>query len=400
MGAWRIPLASFDPLSLDADSIIAEARERAGLTRFGDESFVDPMTRALHAYDTEARLNDAGRSTQRERTVGLLVTRLRVEDWLARHPEIHDEEVRVPAVVCGLPRTGTTMLHRLLGSDPETHACLWYECRHPAPFPDNDWVQDDARIHAAEEEIRLTLEAVPGLASAHPWDPQGPDEEIMLLEPTFLAWMPEANAHVPEFGRWQRRQDRAPAYEYLKTLLRFLQWQKRQKGSHAEQWVLKAPFHLGVVEVLLEAFPEAKVVQTHRDPFETIPSICSLQLFLWQLGCDDPDPHEAGAVWGSNWRDALAHALEMRESRYPDRFIDIWYKDVATDPVGQVRKIFEATGRTLSDAAAVQVQKWADENRRENRPPHEYTMEKFGFSEAQLAEEFRAYRERFILSRG
>ena len=392
--------AKYDRLSLDPDSIITEARERAGLHDFGDESFIEPLTRALHAYETEARLNDAGRGAQRERTIGLLINRLRVEDWLTRHPEIHDEELHVPVVVCGLPRTGTTMLHRLLGSDPDTHAVLWYECRHPAPFPGNDWAQDDARIEAAREEIRLTLEAVPGLATVHPWDPMGPDEEIMLLESTFMAWMPEAHAHTPAFGRWQREQDRTPAYEYLKTLLRFLQWQKRKAGSQATSWVLKAPFHLGVVEVLLEAFPDAKVVQTHRDPFETIPSICSLQLFMWQLGCDDPDPLECGALWGNNWKLALRHALEMRESRYPDRFIDIWYKDVATDPVGQVRKIYEATGRSLTDAAAAQVQKWADENRRDNRPPHEYTMEKFGFSEAQLAEDFRAYRERFILTRG
>lgn len=389
----------FDPQSLDADSIVAEARQRAGLERFGDESFLVPMQRMLAAYETEANLNEGGRIAQRERTVGLLVSRLRIEDWLTRHPEIHDEELRVPAVVCGLPRTGTTMLHRLLGSDPDTHAVLWYECRHPAPFPGNDWRLDDARIPAAKEEIRLMLEAVPGLASVHPWDALGPDEEIMLLEPTFLAWMPEAHAHVPEFGRWQREQDRTPAYEYLKTLLRFLQWQKRQAGSQASRWVLKAPFHLGVVEVLLEAFPDAKVVQTHRDPFETIPSICSLQLFMWQLGSDAPDPIACGRLWGGNWKYALAHALEMREQRYPDRFIDIWYRDVATDPVGQVRRIFEATGRSLSDQAAVQVQQWANENRRENRPPHEYTMEKFGFSEEQLAEDFRAYRERFILSR-
>ena len=357
------------------------------------------MERALRAYETEANLNEAGRMAQRERTIGLLVTRLRVEDWLTRHPEIHDEDLHVPVVVCGLPRTGTTMLHRLLGSDPATHAVRWFECRHPAPFPGNDWTVEDARIAAGKEEIRLMLEAVPGLATVHPWDVLGPDEEIMLLEPTFLAWMPEAHAHVPAFGRWQREQDRTPAYEYLKTLLRFLQWQKRKAGSRATSWVLKAPFHLGVVEVLLEAFPDAKVVQTHRDPFETIPSICSLQLFLWQLGCDAPDPHACGALWGGNWKYALRHALEMREERYPDRFIDIWYRDVATDSVAQVRKIFEATGRTLTDAAAAQVQKWADENRRENRPPHEYTMEQFGFAKDQLAADFREYRERFILSR-
>ena len=390
---------TFDPLSLDASSIIAEARARTGFDDFGDESFLEPMRHMLVAYETEANLNDNGRGAQRERTIGLLANRLNLHDWLRRHPEIHDEELRVPVVVCGLPRTGTTMLHRLLASDPETLAVLWYECRYPAPFEGNDWTQDDARIPAAKEEVRQMLEAVPDLASAHPWDHEGPDEEIMLLENTFLAWMPESHAHVPEFGRWVREQDRAPAYEYLKTLLRFLQWQKRKAGSPAQQWVLKAPFHLGVVEVLLEAFPDAKVVQTHRDPFETIPSICSLQLFLWQLASDAPDPIACGKLWGGNWQHALQHALEMRDTRYPDRFVDIWYRDVARDPVAAVAEIYRATGRVLSDEAAASARAWADANRRENRPPHEYTMEKFGFTPEQLASDFRAYRERFILSR-
>jgi hypothetical protein len=389
----------FDPLSLDADSITAEARERAGLDQFGDESFQQPMRRMLEAYEKEAELNENGRMAQRDRTIGLLVNRLRLEQWLTRHPEIHDEELRVPVVVCGLPRTGTTMLHRLLASDPDTLSVRWFECRYPAPFEGNDWTQDDARIPAAKEEIRQLLEAVPGLASAHPWDAEAPDEEIMLLENTFLSWMPESHANVPEFGRWVREQDRAPAYQYLETLLRFLQWQKRRAGEQASSWVLKAPFHLGVVELLLEAFPEATVVQTHRDPFETIPSICSLQLFLWQLGCDEPDPHQCGQLWGGNWMYALRHALEMRDARYPDRFIDVWYRDVAQDPVTQVRRIHEATGRKLAAGAEASARKWAGDNRRENRPPHEYTMEKFGFSESQLASDFREYRERFILSR-
>jgi hypothetical protein len=391
---------TFDPLSLDAESIIAEARQRSGLTEFGDESFLEPMRRMLTAYETEAALNANGRGAQRERTIGLLINRLNLQAWLERHPEIHDEELEVPLVVCGLPRTGTTMLHRLLASDPELLAVLWYECRYPAPFEGNDWTESDARIPAAEEEVRQMLEAVPGLASAHPWDHEGPDEEIMLLENTFLAWMPESHAHVPEFGRWVREQDRAPAYEYLKTLLRFLQWQKRKAGGTASQWVLKAPFHLGVVEVLLEAFPDAKVVQTHRDPFETIPSICSLQLFLWQLASDDPDPIACGKLWGGNWKIALRHALEMRDARYPDRFIDIWYRDVARDPVSAVAEIYRAIGRELTEDAAQSARAWADANKRENRPPHEYTMEKFGFTEEQLAADFREYRERFILSHG
>lgn len=388
-----------EPTSLEPASIVAEARERAGLEAFGDESFLEPFERTMHALATEGRLNEGGRLGQRERTIGLLVNRLRVEDWLSRHPEIHDEELRVPVVVCGLPRTGTTMLQRLLASDPDALSARWFETRYPAPFPEDDWTRRDARIAAGKEEIRLTLEAVPELATVHPWDAEAPDEEIMLLEHTFLSWMAEAQAHTPALGRWLRQQDMTPAYDYLKTLLRFLQWQKRKAGNAATSWVLKSPCHLLTVETLLEAFPDAKVVQTHRDPFQTIPSICSFQLFMWSLATDHVDPFEVGRVWGGNWREALEHALLMRESRYPERFIDVDYLDVARDPAAEVRRIYAATGRTLSPAAEEEMRKWAERNKRENRPPHEYTMQQFGFSEEQLATDFRAYRERFILDR-
>ena len=120
---------------------------------------------------------------------------------------------------------------------------------------------------------------------------------------------------------------------------------------------------------------------------------------MYQLASDAPDPIAIGNLWGGNWKRALQHALDVREQRHPDRFIDIWYRDVASDPVGQVRRIHDAIGRPLSDEAVASVAKWAEANRRENRPPHEYTMEKFGFTEAQLAEDFRGYRERFILPR-
>ena len=387
----------FDPRSLDAESIVDEARERASLRDFGDESFREPMRRMLEAYEKEADLNENGRMAQRDRTVGLLVNRLRVQNWLERHPEIHDEELRVPAVVCGLPRTGTTMLHRLLASDPDTFAAFWYECRHPAPFEGNDWTLEDARIPAAQEEVRQTLEAVPGLASVHPWDPMAPDEEIMLLENTFMAWMPEAHANVPEFGRWLREQDRRPAYEYLKTLLRFLQWQKRQAGSRASRWVLKAPFHLGVVDVLLEAFPDAKVVQTHRDPVEAIPSIASMVHHLWEMGADAPDPHSAGRQWSRNFAIGLKATLEFRDKGHEDRFVDVWFKDSVRNPLGSVGKVYDFLHRSLTPIAEDKMRKWTEDNAREKRPPHEYTLDKFGLTEEGIARDFSEYRERYIL---
>ena len=191
--------------SLDESSILEEARARAGLWDFGDESFREPLRRTLHAFDTEADLNEAGRIAQRERTIGLLTNRLRVEDWLRRHPEILDEKIHAPIVIAGLPRTGTTMLHRVISQDPGIHAGLWYELRNPAPFPEGDFRKDDPRIPDARAQVKQILETLPELARVHPWDHAGADEEIMLLEYTFLSTMALSAACVPELAKWIAR---------------------------------------------------------------------------------------------------------------------------------------------------------------------------------------------------
>ncbi len=385
--------------SLDENSILEEARARAGLSDFGDESFREPLRRTLHAYETEAGLNAVGRIAQRERTIGLLVNRLRVEDWLRRHPEILDERINAPIVIAGLPRTGTTMLHRVISQDPGIYAGLWYELRNPAPFPEGDFRKKDPRIADAKAQVAQILEGAPELGAIHPWDHAGADEEIMLLEYTFLSTMALSAAYVPELAKWIAEQDQRPAYRYLERLLKFLQWQKRQAGQRGDRWVLKAPYHLAFIDVLFETFPDATVVQTHRDPLETIPSYASMSLALWRLAADDPDPIAVGREWGGWFRLALQRCLELRESLFPDRFVDIWYKDALRDPIAQVRRIYAFVGRELSPVAEERMRRWMRDNAREKRAPHEYSMDTFGFTREQIERDFAGYRERFILSR-
>src|SRR6185369_8588469 len=153
------------------------------------------------------------------------------------------EKIRAPIVIVGLPRTGTTLLHRTIASDARMHAARWWECRHPAPLGD-DTPSDDPRVARAEAEVRAMLEAVPALASMHPLEARAPDEEILLLEHSFYSTTPEGTANVASYGAWLARQDQRPAYRYLRRLLQLIQWQKRRAGIRAERWVLKTPHHL------------------------------------------------------------------------------------------------------------------------------------------------------------
>ena len=383
--------------TFDADSIVAEARAAAGLTDFGDESFREPMGVLLRALDREAQLTPIGRAVQRQRVVDLLVNRLRAEACFARHPEILDETIRAPIVIVGLPRTGTTLLHRTSASDPRLHAARWWECRHPAPLGD-DTTPEDPRIARAEAEVRAMLEGVPALKSMHPLEATAPDEEILLLEHSFYSTTPEASANVASYGEWLSRQDQRPAYRYLHRLLQLIQWQQRRAGRRGERWVLKTPHHLAFADLVLEEFPDALLVQTHRDPLESIPSLASMIHALWSLASERVDAKEIGRQWNAKMAHALAHCLAVRD-RYPDRFVDVWFRDAVQDPVGQARRIYAAAGMSMTPDAEAAMRAFLATNPREGRPPHVYTLEEFGLTRAGIERDFAAYRERFILGR-
>jgi len=388
--------AAADPTSLAPDALVAEANAKAGRSGFTDESFREPLARLAAALDREANLSDVGRATQHARLVESLVMRHVLEEHEARHPEIRREEIAGPLVIVGLARTGTTMLHRLLSADPGLYSARWWEVRFPAPFPGWDWRGPDPRIAEARAQVAWILEHQPVLAAIHPWDAEGPDEEIMLIEHSFLSHVPESGANVPSYRAWLDRQDLRPAYAFLRRLLQFLQWQKRRRAETAERWVLKTPMHLGALDVLFETFPGALVIQTHRDPLETIPSVASMYLALWGLAAEKPDPLEVGRQCLERYAGALRRCLAVRDRMPAERFVDVSYRDVARDPLGAVRRIYAAAGRQLAPEAEAAMAAWVARHPREHRPPHEYAMETFGYTREAIEREFAAYRARFI----
>ena len=376
--------------------MLAEASERAGLSDFGDEDFREPLRRLLSSLDLEAKLNPGGRIAQRARIVDSLVTRLRVQDSVARHLEILAERIEAPIVVIGLPRTGTTLLQRLLASDPEANAVLWWECRSPAPWPGSPWRDGiDPRIANAHQQVRAILAAQPELASIHPWDPEGPDEEVLLLEHSFLSQVPESGANLPSYRAWLTDQDLAPAYDYLVRLLQFLQWQKRESGRLRAGWVLKSPCHLAYLDQLFRVFPDAHVVQTHRDPVRTLPSIASMYSSLWRLATDQVDEREVGRQCRERYAWALGRCLAVRRRLPRDRFLDVAYADVVSDPLAQVRRIYEFAERSFTPAAEAALEDFSRDHPREQRPPHAYTLQRFGYTAEGIAADFADYRARF-----
>lgn len=386
---------------LDEASLLAEARQRTGLADFGDGSFREPLTKLVDAIEHEARLTTAGRAGQRARIIGLLAARLQRQDWLARHPEIEDERVDVRLVVVGFPRTGTTLLHRILAQDPRSSWLAWWECRHPAPAP--GWQVEEARdrpdprIARAEAEAAAMIAANPALAAVHPFDALAPDEDVMLLEHAFQSSPPAGLMNVPGYLRWHLAQDGRPTYADHARWLRFLQWQKRMRGEPVGAFVLKAPHHMVHLDELLARYPGATIVQTHRDPLETLPSLASMALELRRLASDSVHPSECAEYALTTARCRLERTERVRQAMAGRRFVDVWFGDIVTGALAVIERIYAGIGLDLPEGVRDAMARYVAENGRDKRPAHGYTLAEFGLDEAAVRREFAAYREAYVL---
>jgi len=380
--------------SLDPAELVALARSETGLEEFDDPSPIEPLEVLTRALLSEAHLNAGGRYYWSSRLLGILMTRLRARDWFHRHPEILDEPIRAPVIILGLTRTGTTLLHRLIASDARFSSAAFWEARFPVPTLDD--MSGHQRIAAAKAEIDAMLAANPDLASIHPFDALGADEDILILDQTLLSNTAETLAPVPSYYHWLRKQDLRPAYRFWYRMLQMLQWQKRQRGASGERWVLKTPMHLSHVDHILELLPDATFVQTHRDPLTTIPSYSSMVHGLWKGVSDESDPLEAARESIDTLEHDLARCLQVRDSLPPDKFIDVDFRDTVSDPIGVVERIYREIGLSMTELARTQIGAYLKTHPREGRPKHTYTLEQFGFSEGEIRSRFREYRARHI----
>jgi hypothetical protein len=380
-------------MTFDPDTLLTEARAQTeGLADFGDPSFRPGLEALCRALNDEARLSEMGAGIFRQKLITQLANRLRVEDWFARHPEIADEGIEAPLVIVGLPRTGTTKLHRLLSRDPRFSTMAFWESQFPVPFPGETLEAPGLRIAAAREMVAMMTQAMPKLMAIHPMNADEADEEVMLMEHSFMSAF-NAYAQVPGYDAWLDAQDQTPAYTYLRRMLQFLQWQQRRRGKTPGRWVLKAPHHLLRMHLLLRVFPGVQVILTHRDPVQSIPSIASFIHTLWGIYSNEADARTAGATWSALMRRALLHTMDVWQTA-PAQFLDVNFRDTVSQPMAVVGRIYDFIGWPRDGEAEARMRAWLVEDEKTHARGHDYSPEAFGLSAAGIRRDFAAYIER------
>jgi hypothetical protein len=370
--------------------LLEAARQATSLSDFGDDSFREPLDVLCRSIEDEARLSAVGRLITRTRLVSTLANRLRAEEIFRRHPEISEQPVRAPIVIAGLQRTGTTLLHRLLAADERIRALASWESVCPAPLPRRVWQRRDPRIRRAELAERALRYLAPDFFAVHPVEATAPEEDVILLDYAFRSTVPEAMLRVPTYAAWLEQQDQTPAYRYMKRLLQLLSWQRP-----AERWVLKSPHHLEWLDTLLAVFPDAKIVQTHRDPLSSIPSTCSMIAHSRGVFSDEVDPHEVGRQWSRKIYRLVERAMTSRERARADSFVDVSYYDLVADPAAAIEGIYARVELPPDPSLQARVAAAGQRSPRHAHGRHVYRLEDFGLTAAEIEGQLAAYRARF-----
>ena len=377
--------------SLDAETLIAAAQRETGLRDFGPEPLHEPLRRLCESLQREVPLSADGRSSARRRLFALLTTRLRLQDLWRRRPEILTLPVEAPWLIVGLPRSGTTFLHRLLASDPELRSAPLWEIMNPLPVGDVETPpqRPDPRIAMAEQALAALHRVAPGLQAMHEMAAEAPDEELNLLALGFCSMGFEFSFGVPSYVRWYAQQDQRDGYRLFRKVLQTLQWLRG--GRH---WVLKAPSHMEQLAPLLEVFPDATVIQTHRDAVTATVSLASLTCHGVHAYFDQPDPIRVGRGMSAAV-ERLLRAIVRDRSEGDSRFVDVQFAELMADPFAMVRRIYAAAGRELGAPAEQAMQRWLAEHTRGRHGAHAYAARDFGIDPAERHAALAFYHRRF-----
>lgn len=373
---------------LDPESLLRDARRRARLDDFGDGRFRAGLDALVGAFEARDGAHAFGRIFFREYCVRLLVNRLKIEDDLKRHPEILGVPVPRPLIITGLPRSGTTFLHRLMSEDPAGRTMLFWEALEPSPAPTREAYRTDPRIARARRSMALLYRLSPRLATAHEFEAESPEEDNNLFAHGFAAGILGFMFDVPDYVRWLDRQNLEPGYRSMKRQLQLLSWKYR-----GDYWVLKAPAHLFGLDALLAVFPDANLVVTHRDPRQVIPSICSLAAGFRGILTDRLDLRRLGDEFVQAMAAGPGRALAARATADPARFHDVAYSRLTADPIGTVRDACRHFGYDFTPEYEARARRWLAQNPQHKHGVHRYRLDDFGLDAATVDRHFAAYRD-------
>ncbi len=378
---------------LDESTLLKSASKKTGFSDFGDNSAIQALRVLLKSLEEETDLSLIGRVMTRDMILELLANRLEIIEAHKLHPEIAKGEIQRPIFIIGMPRTGTSILHELIAQDPYLRTPLAWEVARSFPPPEKETYDTDPRIAEMDKQYSQVERLIPEFKKMHPLGAQLPQECVAIMGHDFASVLFQTFYYVPSYAKWFHYEaDLSPTYAAHRRHLQLLQWR-----CPANRWVLKSPGHLWSLEALLTEYPDACLVQTHRDPIKIISSITSLMSMLWTMTRYKVDRREVAREWSSYISIALQRSVEARENGviHPDQVIDIHFKDFMADTFGTIRKIYDRFDLEYTLEAESRMHRFLAENPSDKHGKHTYSFADTGLDLAEEKKKVQHYVDYF-----
>jgi sulfotransferase family protein len=379
-------------LALEPEALMDAATSETGLDDFGAMDFGERLDVLCRAMRVEGGFNGAGVMQQHAFLTGLLKNRLLVEDLVRRHPDILEEQITAPIVICGLPRTGTTHLHNLMSADPALRSLPYWESLEPVlaareqPAPG----APDPRKERTEMALSFLDAAMPHFKRMHEMTAEHTHEEIQLLAIDFSTMLFETTAPMPIWRDAYLARDQRSSYAYLLRVLKVLQW---LRGG--TRWVLKSPQHLEQFPALVDTFPDATFVVTHRDPVSVTASMVTMLAYSARLTRDRVDVEEIGRYWADRLERMLGRCAAERDVLPAAQTIDVRFNEFMVDDLAMVGRVYDLAGQPLDDRSRAAMASFMDAHPRGRHGAVLYDLGEFGLDPADRRRALSFYTERF-----
>ena len=379
-----------DPFRINADAIIARAREKSGFkgsipnAEEGLKVLVDSIAR-------DGKPNPFGALAVKGLLDRLLYNRYMIEQEIASNPWIVEQDIHEPVFIIGMPRTGTTVLHAILHKDPAHRAPLAWECLLPYPAATPDTFTNNDQLRTIKKEFSQLFKLVPDFRKKHYMEADAPQECLGITALDFNSFQFSAQLYLKSYMDWvSNDSDMLSTMQFHKKFLQYIQ----SGGVKGERWLLKSPVHLRRLPEIFEVYPDARIIMTHRGPADIVSSTASLISSVRTLYSDKEDPNVTGREQADLWSDYFNRFIDSREKLdREDQIIDLKFEDFVMDQVGTIEKIYKRFGWELSEEVRQSFREFLRENPKDKHGKHEYSLKDFGLHEHEVNRQFSKYLE-------
>ena len=378
---------------MNVGELLQTAQTRTGLADFGPADFMEGLTLLVDGINREAEIRDNSWEQVRARLLRLLMNRLWFAKDLADHPEMQRENLGLSLIIVSLPRTGTTKLQRLLGASDDFQVHRWWQEHMFARIPGLDEGGKARRIAETRECEQWMYDTSPAILTGHPTFTDEPDEDIWLMEATFRHEFIFGLFDSPSYVQWAVQADLQPAFDYLFSQLKYLQWQSA--SPKLKPWLLKGPNHMGKEKYLMPMFEKPRFIVTHRDPCKCLPSVTATAMAMRKLYSDRDGSAMISAGVVNLFVKLLHEHMAWRDSHADVPILDLSFREINEDGVATAKKVYDFLDMPLSRAAEDGMRNWEQNNRREKHPKSNYSAEGIGTTDAAIREACKPYIDRY-----